>query len=78
MNKSRLAIAAGLISEAIVILGLLISIFVPNRRFWPPGERSWAYGLYWLCGIVVTTCAAVIGYLDRDSFEIDLPRRYSI
>lgn len=78
MSHSRFALIAGLAAEGAVILGLIVSILIPNRRFWPPGERSWAFGLYWLCGIVMTACGAVVGYLDRDSLGIDFPGRISL
>ncbi|GAA0469574.1 hypothetical protein GCM10008985_28200 [Halococcus dombrowskii] len=78
MGKSRFAIVTGLVAEGIIICGLLISILVPNRRFWPPGERSWAFRLYWLCGTVMTASAAIVGYLDRGSLETDLPGRFSL
>jgi protein-S-isoprenylcysteine O-methyltransferase Ste14 len=78
MSHSRFALVAGLAAEGIVILGLVISIVLPNRRFWPPGERSWAFGLYWLCGAVATASAAVVGYLDRGSLDIDVPGQVSL
>jgi hypothetical protein len=78
MSHSRFALVAGLVAEGIVILGLVISIVLPDRRFWPPGERSWAYGLYWLCGAVATASGAVVGYLDRGSLGTDFPGRGSL
>lgn len=77
MDQSRFALVAGLVADGIIILGLLVSIFHPNRRFWPPGERSWSYGLYWLCGAVATASGAIVGYSDRGSLGIDVPRRIS-
>jgi protein-S-isoprenylcysteine O-methyltransferase Ste14 len=78
MSQSRFALVAGLVAEGIIILGLFISIFSPNRRFWPPGERSWSFGLYWFCGAVATASGAVVGYFDRGSLGTDLPGRVSL
>lgn len=75
MNRSRFATVAGLAAEGVVVLGLLVSIIRPNHRFWPPGERSWTFGFYWLCGAVTAASAVVVGYLDHESPEIDLSWR---
>jgi protein-S-isoprenylcysteine O-methyltransferase Ste14 len=78
MRQSRFAFVAGLVAEGIVILGLVISILVPDRRFWPPGERSWSFSLFWLCGIVTTASGVAVGFLDRGSFGIDRSGRRSL
>lgn len=71
MTRSRFALLAGLAAESVVVIGLLVSIARPNHRFWPPGERSWAFGLYWICGAVLAASGAVVGYLDQGSWRID-------
>lgn len=75
MDRSRFATIAGLVAEGIVIVGLLASVVRPNRRFWPPGDRSWAFNLYWVCGAVTASSAVAVGYLDRGSLGIDLSWR---
>lgn len=75
MDRSRFATVAGFAAEGVVVLGLLVSIIRPNRRFWPPGERSWTFGVYWFCGAMTAASAVIVGYLDRESAGIDLSGR---
>lgn len=71
-----LFLAVGLTATAVVNAGLLVSIFVPGRRFWPPGERDWRWWLYACCG-----AALVVGFVGTGASDwnsLGLPRPASL
>ncbi|MFC7045958.1 methyltransferase family protein [Halobacteriaceae archaeon GCM10025711] len=65
-----------LVAAGTIIAGLVVSVLAPDYRFWPPGERSWAYWLNWLLVAVFDLCMLGVSYLDWGS--LGLPRPASL
>ena len=58
-----------LFSEAICAAVLLLSLFVPKRRIWPPPSRdSWQFYLVWTAIIVTFLGTFWLAFLDWNNF----------
>ncbi len=56
------------VADALLLIGLAISVFVPEHRIWPPPEKnSWQYWITWILISVPSIGVPVVGLLDWDS-----------
>lgn len=62
-------VAAGLVNLA----GFAWSVLVPDRRYWPPGDRDWRYYAQWTVAQTVTVAVAVTAVLDWNSLGLARP-----
>jgi protein-S-isoprenylcysteine O-methyltransferase Ste14 len=68
-----------LICAVVILASLLISIFVPSRRIWPPPRReSWQFTLIWVTGGITVFSSLSLGALDWNSGSLDTPLRFLI
>ncbi len=57
-----------LIAEIILLLGLALSISVPQHRIWPPpSKNSWQYWASWFFILVASVGVPIVGVLDWES-----------
>lgn len=55
-------------SDALMILGLAVSIWLPKYRFWPPpSNTSWQYWLSWITITLASVSVPIVGFLDWES-----------
>lgn len=69
-----------LLSEALLLAALVVSIVRPERRFWPPPDarRSWRWWAVWIATVVAIGGAIVLGILDWNTFVFDHRARYLV
>jgi len=59
-----LLFAVGLGAGATLVVGLLISIRRPTRRFWPHGEPDWTFWVGWAAWLLYFGGLLGVAYLD--------------
>ena len=66
---AHVVFAVTVVSEALIIAALVVTVLVPSRRVWPPpGRKSWQYRYIWTLTTVSILGAGVLGFLDWDTF----------
>lgn len=70
------AFTTGLFAASIIIVSLLVSIIRPDRRLWPPGDRSWKYYFHW--SLVWVFNGSLLAVVCRDHSTWRLPRPGSL
>ena len=71
MNETLILFWATLALELIYLVLFILTIKLPNFRFWPPPKpRSWQFFSAWLIAYVVVVNALFLGLLDFDSFVL--------
>jgi len=72
MNKITLILFwVTLALELIYLVLFILTIKLPNFRFWPPPKpRSWQFFTSWLIASIVVMNALFLGLLDFDSFVL--------
>lgn len=65
-------LVGGLLSEALLVLSLVVSIARPRLRLWPPPEGS-APAFAWMWGLTVAACTTglVLAVVDYGSWILD-------
>ena len=59
----------GIISNSLIIIGLLISILKPKYRIWPPPRKnSWQFIVSWIFIYLSYLSIILLGIFDWDSF----------
>ncbi|WP_143423194.1 hypothetical protein [Halegenticoccus soli] len=53
-----------LVAGATLVVGFLISIRSPVRRFWPHGERDWTFWIGWAAWLLYFGGLVGVAYLD--------------
>ncbi|WP_323675847.1 isoprenylcysteine carboxylmethyltransferase family protein [Halorubellus sp. PRR65] len=76
VDLAVVAFATGCIAGATNLAGFAWSVRVPERRYWPPGERDWRYYAQWTVAQTVTVSMAATAFLDWNS--LGLPRPLSL
>ncbi|MBW3660911.1 MAG: hypothetical protein KY397_04680 [Gemmatimonadetes bacterium] len=73
MTPRWIAFAIVLLSEALVLGGLVVSIVRPERRVWPAprGARSWQFWWSWGFLGVAVAGSLVLAWFDRGTFVFD-------
>lgn len=57
-----------LIADIVLLLGLALSILVPEHRIWPPPRKnSWQYRASWFFIVLASVGAPIVGILDWES-----------
>ncbi|WP_135306067.1 methyltransferase family protein [Haloarcula amylovorans] len=75
-SPSNRALLATFVVDIILIVGYLISAFVPDRRLWPIGDSNWRWWVNWSALSVVFAGFPVLAYRDWNSSRLtDTPLR---
>jgi protein-S-isoprenylcysteine O-methyltransferase Ste14 len=61
---TALLFGVGLLAGVTLVVGLLVSIRSPTRRFWPHGERDWTFWVSWTAWLVYFGSLLGVTYLD--------------
>lgn len=69
---------ATVVTDAVLIVGYIVSALRPDHRVWPIGESRWRWWFNWSALSVVFSAFPVLGYLDRDSFRFTGTRSTAI
>jgi protein-S-isoprenylcysteine O-methyltransferase Ste14 len=57
-----------LIVDFVLILGILVSIFFPEHRIWPPPRRdSWQFWVSWIFSLLGMIVSPLVGIIDYGS-----------
>lgn len=67
-----------LVSGVAILASLLISLFLPERRIWPPGRQSWQLYFTWTAYTINIIGWILLGILDWNNFVIDHWLRYPL
>ena len=67
--KSDRALSIILVADIVLIIGYIISAFVPDRRLWPINDSTWRWWFNWSGLSVVFTGFPLLAYRDWDSFS---------
>jgi protein-S-isoprenylcysteine O-methyltransferase Ste14 len=71
MSKVIILFWATVSLELVYVILFILTIKLPNFRFWPPPKpRSWQFFLSWLIAGVVAVNFLLLGLLDFDSFTL--------
>jgi protein-S-isoprenylcysteine O-methyltransferase Ste14 len=72
MNEIKLLLFCVTLALELIYLALFIlTIKLPNFRFWPPPKpRSWQFFTAWLIAYIVVMNILLLGLLDFDSFVL--------
>lgn len=63
-----------LIADLLAILAVLISVFSPENRIWPPPDKeTWQYWLFIAIDTITSIGTPVLGFLDRGSLGMGSP-----
>ncbi len=63
-----------LIADLLAILAILISVFSPENRIWPPPDKeTWQYWLFIAIDTITSIGTPLLGVLDRGSLGIGSP-----
>ncbi|NHN41019.1 hypothetical protein G9C85_05130 [Halorubellus sp. JP-L1] len=73
VDVALVAFGVGVVAGITNLAGFAWSVLVPERRYWPPGERDWRYYLQWTVAQTLTVCIAVTTYLDWNSLGLARP-----
>lgn len=64
MSIAAWLFVVGLVSGAVVLGGLLLSIVRPTVRFWPHGDRNWTFWVGWVAWILYFGSLVGVAYVD--------------
>ncbi|MFQ5822010.1 MAG: methyltransferase family protein [Candidatus Heimdallarchaeota archaeon] len=68
-----------LLVELLLLPALLVSIFFPKHRIWPPlGKRSWQFWYVWFLTAVGLSGIPLIALLDFGSLELPLDQPWRL
>jgi protein-S-isoprenylcysteine O-methyltransferase Ste14 len=71
--------ATALVFEILYLLMFILTIRLPNFRFWPPpSHRSWQFFVSWIVAGLVAVNFLFVGLLDFDSFFLHHWLRFPI
>ena len=63
-----------LLADLLAILAVIISVFSPENRIWPPPDKeTWQYWLFIAIDTITSIGTPVLGFLDRGSLGMDSP-----
>ncbi|WP_254544928.1 methyltransferase family protein [Halomarina pelagica] len=68
-----LAFGIGGFAACMILLTLLVTIWLPARQFWPPGEKSWKYYLHWSLVTLFNLSLVIVAYLDWNTWLFPRP-----
>ncbi len=66
-----LAVIVALLAEAALLAALIVSIVWPERRLWPPGDRSAGFWFIWGAAGVAFAAVVVVVYQTAGGFVFD-------
>jgi protein-S-isoprenylcysteine O-methyltransferase Ste14 len=67
------------IASIIIIGGIILTIFKPKYRLWPPpSKNSWQFWIVWILSIISYLGIIVLSILDWDNFVISHWSRFPI
>lgn len=60
------------VAEILLGFALLISLFSPSRRIWPPPEKkTWQFYYIWILTYISLIGLIILGFMDWNSFILD-------
>lgn len=79
MDFIPILLTTTLAAELLLAVGLLVSVFAPEHRIWPPpGRRSWQFWYVWILFTVAALGLTTLAVLDWNSFVFPDWLRYAV
>lgn len=70
LPQSDRVLLTTIVADALLIIGYVVSVLIPDRRLWPIGDSTWRWWFNWPTLSVVFTGFPVLAYRDWNSFSI--------
>lgn len=72
MNAVDAAFGLAFLTELALLASLIVSIYRPRFRIWPPpGQRTWQFWCVWVWTAVAFVSSVALAFLDHGSFVLD-------